>query len=115
MKKKKRNNIKYSKGIIIVSLLLFVVLIARVAQIALSTEIDGTNLQELASKRTTRTDTIPAKRGTIYSKDGDVLAQNVASYKLIAYLDPKRTTNEEKPQHVHQDLPGSVWKRAGNV
>ena len=100
MKKKKRNNIKYSKGIIIVSLLLFVVLIARVAQIALSTEIDGTNLQELASKRTTRTDSIPAKRGTIYSKDGDVLAQNVASYKLIAYLDPKRTTNEEKPQHV---------------
>ena len=100
MKKKKRNNIKYSKGIIIVSLLLFVVLITRVAQIALSTEIDGTNLQELASKRTTRTDSIPAKRGTIYSKDGDVLAQNVASYKLIAYLDPKRTTNEEKPQHV---------------
>ena len=65
LKKRKRNNIKYSKGIILLSLLLFLVLIVRVAQIALSTEIDGTNLQELASKRTTRTDSIPAKRGTI--------------------------------------------------
>ena len=99
-KKKKRNNIKYSKGIIIISLLLFVVLIFRVAQIALSEEIDGTNLQDLASKRTTKTDVIPAKRGTIYSLGGEVLAQNVSSYKLIAYLDPKRTTKESNPQHV---------------
>lgn len=100
MKKRKRNNIKYSKGIILLSLLLFLLLIVRVAQIALSTEIDGTNLQELASKRTTKTETIAAKRGTIYSSDKEVLAQNVSSYKIIAYLDPKRTTNESNPQHV---------------
>ena len=100
MKKKKRNNIKYSKGIIIGSLLLFVVLILRLAQLSLSTEIDGTNLKELASKRTTRTDTILAKRGTIFSSDGETLAQNVSSYKIIAYLDEKRTTNPNKPQHV---------------
>lgn len=100
MKKRKRNNIKYSKGIILLSLLLFLLLIVRVAQIALSTEIDGTNLQELASKRTTKTETIAAKRGTIYSSDKEVLAQNVSSYKIIAYLDPKRTTNEANPQHV---------------
>ena len=100
MKKKKRNNIKYSKGIIIASLLLFVALILRLTQISLSTEIDGTNLKELASKRTTRTDTILAKRGTIFSSDGETLAQNVSSYKIIAYLDEKRTTNPNKPQHV---------------
>ena len=100
MKKKKRNNIRYSKRIIIASLLLFVALILRLTQIALSTEIDGTNLKELASKRTTRTDTILAKRGTIYSSDGETLAQNVSSYKIIAYLDEKRTTNPNKPQHV---------------
>ena len=100
MKKKKRNNIKYSKGIIIASLLLFVALILRLTQISLSTEIDGTNLKELASKRTTRTDTILAKRGTVFSSDGETLAQNVSSYKIIAYLDEKRTTNPKKPQHV---------------
>ena len=70
---------------------MFVVLIFRVAQIALSEEIDGTNLQALASKRTTKTDVIPAKRGTIFSSDGEVLAQNVSSYKLIAYLGKEET------------------------
>lgn len=100
MKKKKRNNIKYSLKVIVGSLLLFVVLILRLTQIALATEIDGTNLKELASKRTTRTDTILAKRGTIFSSDGETLAQNVSSYKIIAYLDEKRTTNPKKPQHV---------------
>ena len=100
MKRKKRNNIKYSKIIIIVSLLLFAIMILRLVQLALSKEIDGVNLKELASQRTTKTETIQAKRGSIYSSNGDVLAQNVSSYKLIAYLDSKRTTNKKNPQHV---------------
>lgn len=99
-RKKKGNNIRYSRVIILISLLLFCLMIARVIQLGTSKEIDGINLKELASKRTTRTDVIAAKRGTIYSNNGDVLAQNVSSYKLIAYLDAKRTTNEKKPQHV---------------
>lgn len=99
-KKKKRNNIQYSFFIVGAALLLFVVMILRVAQLALSEEIDGINLQALASKRTTKTETIQAKRGTIYSSDGDILAENVSSYKLIAYLDESRTTNENNPQHV---------------
>lgn len=99
-RKKKRNNIKYSKLIILFSLLLFVLMILRVLELSLSTEIDGINLKELASKRTMRTEKLPAERGSIYSKEGEVLAQNVASYKLIAYLDPKRTTNKKRPQHV---------------
>ena len=99
-KKKRKNNIKYSKLFILGSLLLFCLMIGRTIQLGMSSEIDGINLHKLASKRTTRTDIIEAKRGSIYSTNGDVLAQNVASYKLIAYLDPKRTTNKKKPQHV---------------
>ena len=99
-KKKKRNNIHYSVIIVVGALLLFVVMIGRVAQLALSDEVDGINLQALASKRTTRTEIIQAKRGNIYSSDGDILAENVSSYKLIAYLDSKRTTKENDPQHV---------------
>ena len=99
-KKKKRNNIHYSVIIVVGAFLLFVVMIGRVAQLALSDEVDGINLQALASKRTTRTEIIQAKRGNIYSSDGDILAENVSSYKLIAYLDSKRTTKENDPQHV---------------
>ena len=86
--------------VILGSLLLFCLMIGRVIQLGLSTEIDGINLKQLASRRITRTDVEEAKRGSIYSSNGDVLAQNVSSYKLIAYLDAKRTTNEKKPQHV---------------
>jgi len=99
-KKKKRNNVKYSKVIIIFSLLLFGIIIGRVIQLSTSSEIDGVNLKKLAAKRTTKTETLPAQRGSIYSSNGDILAQNVSSYKLIAYLDPKRTTKKNKPQHV---------------
>lgn len=98
--KRKKNNIKYSRVIILISLLLFCLMILRVIKLATSKEIDGINLKELASKRTTRTDTVSAKRGSIYSSDGDILAQNVSSYKLIAYLDEKRTTNKKNPQHI---------------
>ena len=99
-KRKKGNNIRYSRVIVFISLLLFFVMIGRVIQLAMSKEIDGINLKQLASKRITKTDIISAKRGNIYSSNGDILAQNVSSYKLIAYLDSKRTTNKNKPQHV---------------
>ena len=100
MKKRRKNNIKYSFIVIIFSLFLFGIMILRLTQLALSEKIDGVNLKELASKRTTKTDILSAKRGTIYTSDNEVLAQNVSSYKLIAYLDSKRTTNENNPQHV---------------
>ena len=99
-KKRKTNNIQYSKILILVSLLLFSLIIGRVIQLGMAKKVDGIDLKVLASKRTTKTEIEEAKRGTIYSVNGDVLAQNVSSYTLIAYLDAKRTTNEKNPQHV---------------
>ena len=99
-KKRKKNNIRYSKIVIFASLFLFACMIGRVIQLGLSTEIDGINLKELESKRTTKTEILSAKRGSIYTSDGNALAQNVSSYKLIAYLSPKRTTDKDNPQHV---------------
>lgn len=99
-KKRKNNGVRYSFLVIMFSLFLFGVMTYRMFELSCSKKIDGTNLQKLASKRTMRTETIKAERGTIYSNNNDVLAQNVSSYTLIAYLDPKRTTNKENPQHV---------------
>lgn len=99
-KKKRKNNIRYSVLFVSFSLFLFLLMILRLLQLSTFKEIDDTNLKELASQRTTKTDVIKAKRGTIYSNNGDVLAQNVTSYKLIAYLSASRTTDENKPQHV---------------
>ena len=68
--------------------------------LALSTKVDGVNLKRFASTRTTYKEVIHAKRGTIYDCNGNVLAQNVSSYTLIAYLDPSRSKNSKKPLHV---------------
>lgn len=100
MKKRRRNDIKYNKLVILASLFLFAIMILRVSQLALSKEIDDVDLQALAESRTTRTEIIKANRGNIYSSDEEVLAQNVSSYKLIAYLAESRTTNEDDPKHV---------------
>ena len=96
MKKKKRtkNNIRYSKIVIFASLFLFAYMIGRVIQLGLSPEIDGVNLKELASKRTTATENLSAQRGNIYTEDGEPLAQNVSSYKLIAYLEKNNRQKE---------------------
>lgn len=96
----KKDNIKYSKLVIFGSLFLFVLMIARLLQLSLAKEIDGINLKELASKRTTKTTILAAKRGSIYDVNSEMLAQTVSSYKIIAYLDSSRTTNKNNPQHV---------------
>ncbi len=99
-KKKRRNKIRLSVLFIVFALFLFGVMGVRLIQLATSKKIDGYDLQALASNRTMRTETIKASRGTIFSSDKEPLAENVSSYKLIAYLDESRTTNPKKPQHV---------------
>jgi penicillin-binding protein 2B len=70
------------------------------AQLSLFTTIDGVNLQKLASSRTTKHSVLRANRGTIYDANGNILAQNILSYTVIAYLDPNRSENSTKPLHV---------------
>ncbi len=104
MKKKKtnksKNTINFHWSIILLGLLLFFGLIYRACELALSKKIDGIDIQEFASSRNSTTKTLPAERGRILDVNGNVLAENVSSYTLIAYLDPKRTTDSKKPQHV---------------
>lgn len=78
----------------------FLVFISRLSYLALATDIDGINMKEFAASRSIYSSTISAKRGSIYDKYGNYLAQNVASYTLIAYLDPARSEGEDKLYHV---------------
>ena len=98
--KKKTQGVKVSNLALICAFFFFGVIIFRVSHLALSKEIDGIDIQKFAKSRTTKETPIPAKRGTIYDANGNILSQDVSSYTLIAYLDPKRTTDENKPQHV---------------
>ena len=95
-----KNNVKLNNVVLIVVFFLFLIIIVRVSYIALAKKIDNIDIQSLASKRTTKEIILKANRGTIFDSSGDVLAQDVTSYTLIAYLDSKRTTDSDNPQHV---------------
>ncbi len=97
---RREKKVKVSNLVLIIALLFFLLLSARIAYIALSPEVDNINIQELASKRTTKTIILNANRGTIFDNSSNILAQDVSSYTLIAYLDPKRTEDIKEPKHV---------------
>lgn len=101
------NGIKINKFLIIAIVLLFGLIIAKLIYIATSTKIDGINLRKFALSRTTETKTLYASRGSIYDCSGEILAENVNSYTVIAYLSSSRTTDEKNPQHV-VDIEGTV-------
>ena len=102
MKKEKSElkNIKFSKLYILIALFVLGIIIYRINILSTSTEVDNVNLQEFASKRTTKKEIIYSKRGTIYDVLGNSLAENVTSYTLTATLTDKWSKNENKPNYV---------------
>jgi len=80
--------------------LLFFVLICRYFSIEITGEVNGQPLAAKAQQKYNREGTLQANRGMIYDRNGVVVAEDTASYKLIAILDKKMTTNPKKPQHV---------------
>ncbi len=94
------NAVKINKFLIIGIVLLFGLVIGKLIYVSISTNIDNINIKDFALSRTTGSKTLYASRGSIYDVSGEILAENVNSYTVIAYLDSKRTTNPKKPLHV---------------
>ncbi len=96
----KKTTVKIPKLLILAVVFLFAAAIIKLAYIVLSEKVDGINLKEKALSITTVKQTLPSSRGSIFDINGDVLAQTVNSYTLIAYLAESRTTDPDNPQHV---------------
>ena len=94
------NKVSINKLVFVVCLLLFCVIIARLIYLNLANKIDGIDLKKFAKNRNTTKETLHATRGTIYDTSGEILAQTVDSYTIIAYLDKSRSKNQSTPQHV---------------
>ncbi len=98
---KKTRVIKINAIFIIIVVFIFVAIILKLLWIGLgNVKVEGKPLADFAENRDTRTKTLTAKRGTIYSAKGEILAKDVNSYTVIAYLDPSRTKDEKRPYHV---------------
>ena len=92
-KKQNKSNFKASRNLFLVFFVMILVLFAKYCYIALSPKINGRNMKVFAANRNTISKTLKASRGTIYDVDGNILANNVASYTIIAYMDPNRSKN----------------------
>ena len=98
--KYKSNTIRMSVLLPIAVVLFFVAVFWKTAYIALNDVVEGTDIKTLAANRTKVTKTLYASRGNIYDNQGNLLAQNVNSYTVLAYLSPSRTKDERYPKHV---------------
>ncbi len=92
-KKQKKNNYKASRNTFLVFFVLILILFTKYCYIALSPKVNGRNMKQFAASRNTISKTLKASRGTIYDLEGNILAQNVTSYTIIAYLDASRSKN----------------------
>lgn len=93
MAKGKQKNMEWKapRKIFLVFLFLIFVLFGRYCYLAISPTINGRNMKTFAANRNTISKVLTANRGTIYDMSGNVLAHNVTSYTLIAYLDAGRS------------------------
>lgn len=98
--KRKNNTINVSKLVFVVLVFSFLSIVIKLSLVSLSEETDGVNLTAFVEARNTETETLKANRGSIYSMDGEILAQSINSYTVVAYLSESRTKDIENPQHV---------------
>ena len=98
----KTRSIKWKAPMIVfcVFLVFIFVLFLQYLYLSLSPNVYGINMNEFASNRNTYSSTLYAKRGTIYDAQGDILANDVSSYTVIAYLDESRTGSSSTLYHV---------------
>ncbi len=93
MKKKEINNniIRVNKILFIFIFFLFVLFILRLSYLCLiDYKVENITISEFITNRNVKEEIVMPKRGSIYDSTGNYLAQDVASYTVIAYL--KSTT-----------------------
>ena len=99
-----RNNLKNKWPIpnVIFNIFLFFIVILYIvlAYISLSPSVFGKNMDQFSLNRNTVKSVLKADRGVIYDRDKNILAINVSSYTVVAYLDESRTGSSPTPQHV---------------
>ncbi|MEW9501397.1 penicillin-binding protein [Jeotgalibacillus marinus] len=79
---------------------LFFALLTRFSTLQITGELEGVDLAARAQSQYEREQILEAERGKILDTNGEVIAEDAQTYKLVAVLDEDLTTNEDNPQHV---------------
>ena len=102
MKKEKiKSNIIIYKWLYVLIFLFFVIFAFRLSYLCLvDYKVGDSTITAFINNRNTIEEVIYPTRGDILDKNGNVLAQSVSSYTVIAYLSETRSEGSEEPLHV---------------
>ncbi|MFF2794561.1 penicillin-binding protein [Lysinibacillus xylanilyticus] len=79
---------------------LFFLLFSRMFMLQATGEVEGQELAARAAAKYSKESAITASRGKIYDTNGQVIAEDTLSYRLIAVINEKATTDAKNPRHV---------------
>ena len=90
LKKRKlpdQNRRQVAKNLSLLSILVFFIFLINFAVIIGTDSKFGKNLSELSHQVHQKTEIVPAKRGTIYDRNGSVIAEDATTYNVYAIID----------------------------
>ena len=110
------NKLKISKGVYLGVFFLFLIFGITLGYRCLFDykATDKVTIQEFINNRNINEEIILPDRGSIYDINGNVLAQDVSSYTLIAYLDESRSEGFDTLRHV-KDKEETARKLAEHI
>ena len=115
MKKGIENNerFKINKFVIIVTFFLFIILITRLLYLCLfDYKLGNSTITAFIKNRNTEEEVIMPIRGTIYDINSNILANDVISYTIVAYLSEDRVDADGNKDYV-EDIEDTSNKLAG--
>lgn len=103
--KLKRKNV--GAGILMVLFtVLFFVLTGKFFLVASSQSAEGVDLIDYGKRKWLKSDVLDAKRGTMFDRNGEVIAQDIPSYSVIAILDKNYPNHIKDPKTAAEKLAG---------
>lgn len=105
MRKKKinlnNNRIKSNRFFFLIIFLLFCVFIGRLSYLCLvDYKVGNSTITAFIENRNMESEVLLPNRGSILDSKGNVLAEDITSYTIIAYLDSSRSEGAKTLQHV---------------
>src|SRR5690606_17996214 len=79
---------------------LFFILTVRIVSIQATGTVEGQELAAKAAAKYQQEEVLAAERGKILDRDGQVIAEDTLTYKVVAVLDESATQSASNPRHV---------------
>lgn len=114
-KKNKHTKWKVPNLIFFVFMLFIIVLYIQYVYLSLSKKVYNIDMEKFAANRNTVKKEKIAERGKIFDVNGDVLAFNMTSYNLIAYLDKSRVYGNEPRYVVDKEKTAELLSKVLNA